>query len=398
VLLGHTYVILTRTDDADLATVVHVVEHEPRRRVVLDWYTTDGTGRAQGSLTDTGEGRPLARSLEDVRERYRAAALLTRPAALLQLQIVGGGGNPRRIDLAGETLAYVDEVVPQPIALDAPVAPRTRDRAHCVGGWIPRDKSFVVTQLDVRRVAPAPGEALPRVVVRVGGVKLPVFEGDDTSTTASWTGEHALRAGMERGTHVECSSHGGVEVTLRGRFEPRTIESNEGFGAENEGFFVSVAPEPVVVAPLEQPRAVLQARAGARGGNPNRIDILGHTSIYVDAVRDTPLDLSRVPAMRDPSEAYRVGGRVPDGQEFVVTKVTWRLDARGDSNGGGSARIVVAGEKLVARAATEAPDEGVWTGALVIRAGEESRTYVEVSNSSYAGAEIEGQFRAAPGG
>jgi hypothetical protein len=149
---------------------------------------------------------------------------------------------------------------------------------------------------------------------------------------------------------------------------------------------------------LEQPRAVLQARAGARGGNPNRIDILGHTSIYVDAVRDTPLDLSRVPAMRDPSEAYRVGGRVPDGQEFVVTKVTWRLDARGDSNGGGSARIVVAGEKLVARAATEAPDEGVWTGALVIRAGEESRTYVEVSNSSYAGAEIEGQFRAAPGG
>jgi hypothetical protein len=49
-------------------------------------------------------------------------------------------------------------------------------------------------------------------------------------------------------------------------------------------------------------------------------------------------------------------------------------------------KVVLDGRKLVARADTEELVQGTWTGHVELRSSQEDRTYLEVANSSAAGA------------
>jgi hypothetical protein len=149
---------------------------------------------------------------------------------------------------------------------------------------------------------------------------------------------------------------------------------------------------------MREPRVLLQLRAGAGGGNPNRVDMLGKTSIYVREHSERPLSFDRPVDTHDRSAEFHRGGRVPPGSVFVVTRVRYAGTAKGDSNGHGEVIVNVGRERIVSRRDTAEPVDGIWDGRVEIRPGQEREVYVEVANSSTAEVVFEGEIvNQAPG-
>lgn len=408
----HAYLVLSRDSDTDLATVFQVVEFDGDR-VVLDWYTTDGTGRAQGSFRDDGEGEPLVRTLARIRGAWRAARPLRDGVVRMQVQY-RGNGNPCEVDLSGDAIAYVDRVVPAPFDLGVPPGEPYESVAYANGGFLPEGHAFRVTSVELRRVRAAGAERLPQPTVTVGGRVVPLcrvgdpapYERDgarpapellrfDDSERDTWTGELFVLPGEEPRTSLEVEEPGGVEVVLRGAVVPHALDPNRGFGGANEGFFVTPPYVPPPVPALTRPRAVLQLRAGAQGGNTSTLDLLGRES-RVEHVRAERLDLAVPPRMSDPSEAFVEGGSVPEGKVFVITHVTWYGSAAGDTNGGGLVALRVGDVQVLSVERSDEPLRGQWTGAVPIARGEEHRVKLSIANSSFAHVELEGELRDAP--
>lgn len=143
---------------------------------------------------------------------------------------------------------------------------------------------------------------------------------------------------------------------------------------------------------LAKPRVRLQLRAGAGGGNPNRIDMVGEKSIYVEKISPTPLSFEKPVTMNDESTAFFEGGAVPAGKQLVVTRVKYRGTCVGDGNGFGELLVRVGDQVIVHKKDQEAPVAGEWSGRVVIRPGDEFRVIAEVANSSSADVEISGEF------
>lgn len=147
-----------------------------------------------------------------------------------------------------------------------------------------------------------------------------------------------------------------------------------------------------IATPLAGPLVILQVRSGAGGGNPNRVDMLGRLSTYVVERSRTEIPWNPVVDSHEPSRAYALGGAVPKGKVFAVTKVTWRAVAAGDSNGHGE-YVIRLGEETISRDRDRAATySGSWTGRTEIRPGEESQVQVEVANSSAVEARFEGEL------
>lgn len=434
VQLEHSYFEWSLDDDTDVACLVFVRELEPLRRCVLDWVATDGTGRAQGSLEDDGEGERLV----DTLERLRSEALAFRntlraPEVVLQARKDSAGGGETRVFMSG-VLERVDETSPVPLVLDGELDRNEPARAYVQGGRIPLDRAFHVTRIvhsgqvlgdtqgrglftlvvggtEIVRSEgkPLEPEDLPQVEFGARGApglaawELPPDRTDIVGriqlapTTAVWSGDIRLEPGDEDSTYLAVANASAGEARLVGYFVPR--ERPRLPDTLPPSGTARAAPDEPTPARLEanlpvlaEPRAVLQARAGAKGGNPNRIDLAGKTSPYVDRVERLPLDLSQPPAMRDESLVHFVGGHVPAGQVFVVTRATWWSTAAGDSNGHGEFKLVVAGKLLAERRDAAEPESGAWAGLLRIRPGRESNTYLEIANSSAADVLLLGYF------
>ncbi|MBL8801068.1 MAG: sigma-70 family RNA polymerase sigma factor [Planctomycetes bacterium] len=142
---------------------------------------------------------------------------------------------------------------------------------------------------------------------------------------------------------------------------------------------------------LAAPRAVLQLRSGAIGGNPVRITLRGDRS-YVDELTASPLDVLRAVDSREPQLAHCAGGFVPADTRWAVTSARFRGQASGDSNGRGALRVVIGGETLLEREGVVEWLEETWSGRIEIAPGTEGATYIEVSNSSALELVLEGEF------
>jgi hypothetical protein len=151
------------------------------------------------------------------------------------------------------------------------------------------------------------------------------------------------------------------------------------------------AKRPLVGA-MASPMVLLQVRSGAGGGNPNRVDMLGKLSIYVERRSRAPLSWNPVVDMNEKSSAYVLGGTIPEGKAFAVTKVTWRAVAAGDSNGHGAYVVRLGKETIGQDRDTAATYSGSWNGRVLIHRGEESSVHVEIANSSAVEARFEGEF------
>jgi RNA polymerase sigma-70 factor (ECF subfamily) len=144
---------------------------------------------------------------------------------------------------------------------------------------------------------------------------------------------------------------------------------------------------------LRAPRVWLQVRTGARGGNPNRIDMSGNAMSYIQRIEGWPLDVTSHVDSKEESRAYVEGGFVPQSRVFVVTRVTYSGSARGDSNGPGGFRLVLGGQALADHKSTDELIQGVWNGNIEIAPGAERDTYLELRNSSAGEAVFEGHWK-----
>lgn len=153
----------------------------------------------------------------------------------------------------------------------------------------------------------------------------------------------------------------------------------------------SIPPDPPKPV-LASPRVRLQLRAGAGGGNPNRINMIGEKSMYVEKISATPLSFEKPVEMNDESTAFFEGGVIPAEKQLIVTRVKYRGTCAGDSNGHGELLIRVGKDVIVKREEQKEPVEGEWSGRIAILPGDEHLVFAEIANSSSADVEISGEF------
>ncbi len=378
---GHAYYIGTRDTDSDLATVIFVRSHEPGRTCEFDWYTTDGTGRAQGSLRDPRVGKCWIEVLTKLRASTRRGSMLTEPRVVLQVRAGSGGGNPNRVNMAGETSAYVDRVSQQELDITPPIESKEESVAYSRGGWIPEDYAFVVTRIRYEGSAAGDSNGQGEFRLMVGGKRIASYRNHKEPIVGEWTEPIELTSGQEAETYLTVANSSAGCVVLDGTLVPRP--TRVGFNAPNRGFFAErqgVAAKPERV--LTVPEVVLQLRTGHNGGNGARLDLRCRKDMRLDELRDQPLDFSeRGPRIDRRTIGYGNGGLVGDGRVFVITKAVYHGDGVCDQSYR-KFRLVIGGEKIVDVEDPKEPIEGVWTGRIEVVPGEESRTYLELANAT----------------
>jgi len=390
---GHACFVGTNDQDTALATVIFVREHEVGRTCRFDWFTTDGTGRWQGSLADPGKGKAWADVLVELYGSMRTAQNLramTRPSVCWQLRGGAGGGNPRRIDLAGVPNMYVDARSQQPLDVVTPPTMDERCQAWSDGGGtVPVGSVFVITRIDYGGGARGDSNGHGEFRIVVNDQEVVKFDASTTPIAGTWTGRLMVQNGAEGDTYFEIANSSWGEVRVRGQFVAGA--GRPGFGGLNAGF--GKVPPPVVwpKGVLGVPEARLQVRTSSNsGGNPRRIDLRGRYSMYVDRLAREPLDFGAVLAAGETSVAFAKGGHLTPQTVFVVTSVRY-TGATGDASGT-RFRIVVAGKAIVESKNANDTLQGEWKGLLEIPPGEEMRTFVEVASGSYADVVLSGRF------
>jgi len=164
---------------------------------------------------------------------------------------------------------------------------------------------------------------------------------------------------------------------------------------------------------LKAPVVRIEIRAGAGGGNANRVFMDGTYNARIDEQSLIPLDLSYAPVMKEPTVCYVEGGFIPDGKIWVVETITFEARADGDSNGPGEFSLRVGPFPIAHIEHRRSEDVRVLftldrgvrylepTERLVnktldmqiaLRPGEESSVCAEVANSSLCGITLSGRF------
>jgi len=163
---------------------------------------------------------------------------------------------------------------------------------------------------------------------------------------------------------------------------------------------------------MKTPVVNIQIRAGAGGGNPNRVSMDGSTSVYVDEVSNLPLDMSTPPKMRERSRCYFEGGFIPEGKVWVVKFIEFAARTDGDTNGWGEFLLYVGPFTIAHFPKDYHSENAIYTidgGVRVLEAGEstvkhslamniplwpgdEKDVVAEVANSSLCDVVIRGDF------
>jgi hypothetical protein len=308
----------------------------------------------------------------------------------------GGNGSLLRMDGAVYRLPLAPTEEPFPFA-ETP-GPHDPPRWHLKADRIPADAVLAVESIDV--LAAAPGDSNGHGEVRVkfpGGDAFRIV--DESGPYRVWlAGRAIVHSSQAPEVMVEAANSSAAEVRMRGRF----VYGEEAAALSPVPFDEAIAPGGIERVGgkvgllrkwlLEKPRAVLQARAGAVGGNPVRVTLLGRGSNYLKRLLPGPISMERVTRMQDEAVAFSGGGRVPTGKVWVITRIEYEGTADGDSNGNGEFLVQV-GDELIVRADRDHPSaKGVWEGRLEVRPGEERGVFVQVRNSSTGSATFEGAF------
>jgi len=318
--------------------------------------------------------------------------------AVMQIGTGAQGGNGSLLRLDGAVHRLPALPFEDPFVFAPGPGPHDPPRWYLRADEIPSNAVLVLESVDV--AAAAPGDANGHGEVRValpGGDILRIV--DEAGPYQVWlAGRELLRASDAAEVVVETANSSNAEVRLRGR-----LLSPEGAEALTPlAFQPAEPPEGVDRAGgkvgllrkwlLGKPRAQLQVRSGAVGGNPVRVTLLGKGTLYLRSLVPAPLNMDRAVRMQDESVAFTGGGRVPPGKVWVITRVTYEGTATGDSNGDGAFRVAAGGEEIVRIGRDRKAAKGVWEGRIEVRPGEESTVFVEVSNSSTGSALFEGEF------
>lgn len=266
------------------------------------------------------------------------------------------------------------------------------------GGLVPEGKVLVIEAIDVYAEAAGDSNGDGEATVGVPGERVFSVRDEEGPFQVYFEGRALVRPGEEEHVEVSVANSSALDVIMRGKL----VDAVEARKLAQIPFVPSMAPA-TLERPggtiehardylLSRPVARLQVRAGAGGGNPNRVTLLGKGSIYLDRLTNQPIATSGPVEMREQAVGYTSGGRIPRGKIWVVTRVTWEGTAAGDSNGPGEMIVHVGGTELAKVRDTDGPLAGEWDGEIRVGPGQEARVYVEVANSSAVSATFEGHF------
>jgi hypothetical protein len=393
---GHAYAVRTRDTESDHVSVFRVAKLVPGDQCTIEWVHWKPSEAAGPELDLAPDARArLARVLD--RPPLPAGPVFLREPLDIVLRVCTGPqrGTPSRVALHG--LAYrVRDAMGEESDLPRPRADEEDPTWFWRGGFIPRGRVLVIESIDVFAVTSGDdhGEAV---------LDLPsgtLFVTREEGPFQVWfAGLELVRPGEERRLVVQAAHSSAVEARIRGRL----VAADEAARLERKAMMPAAAPEGIARAGgkvrgarsylLEQPWFVLQVRAGAGGGNPNRVTMLGRGSIYLDEISRDPIDLESAIDAREDAVGYTTAGRIPRDKVFVAKKATWRARAKGDSNGHGEARLKIGTEEIFKFRDTADLQEGTWTGEIEIRPGEEVSVFLEVANSSLAEVIVEGRWK-----
>lgn len=214
---GHTYFVWTRDSDTDALAAFEVLEFQPGHRCLLEWYgSKDGiTGR--GSIAVPSGTEAL---LNELRESARAQAPLREPRVHLQARAQMKGGNPNAIDMTGFANAYVDHRDVFPFDAFAPIAKDERSRVYCEGGFVPPDRTFVVTRVTWSGFARGDSNGSGGFHLVVGGKVLAEQGASIEPIQGVWTGSIEIAPGAERKTRLAVFNSSSVDALLEGHWKP----------------------------------------------------------------------------------------------------------------------------------------------------------------------------------
>ncbi|MFI5402300.1 MAG: hypothetical protein ACHQ1G_05135 [Planctomycetota bacterium] len=393
---GHAYAVRTRDTESDHVSAFRVVKLLAGDQCTIEWVHWKPREAAGPELDLAPDIRARLERVLDQAPPPEGAVFLRDPLDIV-LRVCTGPqrGTPSRVALDG--LAYrVRDAMGDESDVPGPREDAEDPTWFWRGGLIPKGRVLVLESIDVFALASGEdhGEAI---------VELPsgaVFATREEGPFQIWfEGLELVRPGEERRLVVQAAHSSAVEARIRGRL----VAADEAARLERRPMTPAAAPAGIARAGgkvdgarsylLEQPWLVLQVRAGAGGGNPNRVTMLGRGSIYLKKLSKGPIDLETPVGMDEDAVGYTTAGRIPRDKVFVVKKATWRARAKGDSNGHGEARLQIGTEEIFKFRDTADLQEGTWTGEIEIRPGEEATVYLEVANSSLAEVILEGAWK-----
>ncbi|MFT7678269.1 MAG: RNA polymerase sigma-70 factor (ECF subfamily) [Planctomycetota bacterium] len=215
---GDCYLVWTRDNNTDQLAAFEVVELEPGKRALLEWYTLNRGGQGYGSLAEPGEG---LRSLLEVARRFSTVGTeLEGPRVLLQVRNGASGGMACEINMTGAMnvqLELADEAL---VDLQGVVRNGDESSHYMQAGLIPPDRMFLVRQ--VRLQGYSGGETGGCFTVLVGGEKLIDEQLPAGPVERSWGDERILVSGDELRTSLEVPNPGAGELVIEGEL----IEAN----------------------------------------------------------------------------------------------------------------------------------------------------------------------------
>lgn len=205
--VGHSYFVWTRDRETDLAAAFEVVEWDRGERCLLDWYATSDGQHALGSVRSGDPERSLASVLMRLRSAARNTRLMQDSRVVLQVRSNHAGGNPCRIDMAGDAIAYIRHVQAKPLDVWSPLAKGEDSSAYAVGGLVPQGKLWVLTRVTYAAQPPAEAGHRENFQIKLGDSPL-IPERSGTSLepiVGEWSGRFEVRPGGEREVYLEMS-------------------------------------------------------------------------------------------------------------------------------------------------------------------------------------------------
>jgi hypothetical protein len=401
---GHAYAVRTRDTESDHVSVFRVVKLVPLDQCTIEWVHWKPAEAAGPELNLTAAARAgLSKALDAAAKVQEGQPLRDPKDILLRVCTESQGGNPSRVALDGTTYRLPEEMSPVERGEEDPaLGPRQNGQQPAWswhGGYVPRGRVLVVESVDLFAMAPGDGNGHGAAILELPSGAIFTLRDEEGPFQIWFEGLELVRPGEERRVLVEVANSSAIEARIRGRL----VTDEEAARLERRPFCAAAAPERIPraggnvlnVRPylLEQPWLVLQVRAGAGGGNPNRVTMLGRGSIYLKKMSIGPIDLTPPIGMREDAVGYTTGGRIPAGKILVLKKATWRAIAAGDSNGHGEALLQLGSEEIFRIRDTAEEQQGTWTGEIEIRPGREASVHLEVANSSLAEVILEGAWK-----
>ncbi len=376
-------------------------EERSVRRLVADSARTTLGGELPADYLD--EAVRLAKQGIDGQPKMQGMVFARREAMRRRL---GELGSPWEIVVQIRTssqksfdLGYLEDerrgknVSTTPLDVDQAIQPhKSEDAIHVRSGVAPAGQTAVLESVEIHGHFGAPSQRDGRVSVSFGNASLPEIRGrGPTRVRLEGTRQAHRFTGFGGGDARIDVYYAAVEVVFKGRWSPQTSDARveeKPFRAmlvEGDGF---IRPGPIRI----------QVWADHGGGNPHTAFLDGTNNGYIRAIADRPVwdDLVELRKARQSSTFGSNVGVVPPGKVLRIRRIDWRArfgefttNSQFAVQAGGTQIVALKGPELVsdeeqkarvkAGSATEEFRSGTWTGELLVRSGEESRTSLNCS-------------------